>query len=100
MLDVSDISICRNVAVPLPDIVGRKQILSLYAEKIPLSDDVDIDVLARATPGMSGAMLSNMVNEAALRVSVYCLRCQVIFAYPTYLSGFVARCRRSRYESV
>jgi len=60
----------RHVNVPLPDIAGRKQILELHTQNIPLSKDVDTDVLARATPGMSGAELMNLVNEAALRSSV------------------------------
>ncbi|KAG6622532.1 cell division protease ftsH [Phytophthora cinnamomi] len=60
----------RHVTVDLPDVAGRKEILDFYAGKIPLSDDVDLDVLARATPGMSGAELSNLVNEAALRASM------------------------------
>ncbi|POM57630.1 Cell division protease ftsH [Phytophthora palmivora] len=60
----------RHVTVDLPDVAGRKEILEFYAGKIPLSEDVDLDVLARATPGMSGAELSNLVNEAALRASM------------------------------
>ncbi|RHY33692.1 hypothetical protein DYB32_003531 [Aphanomyces invadans] len=60
----------RHVTVPLPDIAGRKDILELYTSKIPLGSDVDLDILARATPGMSGAELSNMVNEATLRSSL------------------------------
>ncbi|KAL3669621.1 hypothetical protein V7S43_005006 [Phytophthora oleae] len=60
----------RHVTVDLPDVAGRKEILEFYAGKIPLGDDVDLDVLARATPGMSGAELSNLVNEAALRASM------------------------------
>ncbi|KAL4086288.1 hypothetical protein PRIC1_014415 [Phytophthora ramorum] len=60
----------RHVTVDLPDVAGRKEILEFYAGKIPLGDDVDVDVLARATPGMSGAELSNLVNEAALRASM------------------------------
>merc|ERR1719378_210081 len=60
----------RHVNVPLPDIKGRQQILELYAKKIPLSKDVDLEVVARGTPGMSGADLNNLVNQAALRASV------------------------------
>ncbi|KAF1774696.1 P-loop containing nucleoside triphosphate hydrolase [Phytophthora cactorum] len=60
----------RHVTVDLPDVAGRKEILEFYAGKIPLGEDVDLDVLARATPGMSGAELSNLVNEAALRASM------------------------------
>ncbi|KAG7400712.1 ATP-dependent zinc metalloprotease FTSH 4, mitochondrial [Phytophthora boehmeriae] len=60
----------RHVTVDLPDVAGRKEILEFYAGKVPLGDDVDLDVLARATPGMSGAELSNLVNEAALRASM------------------------------
>ncbi|CAK4077718.1 unnamed protein product [Aphanomyces euteiches] len=60
----------RHVTVPLPDIAGRRDILELYTSKIPLGNDVNLDVLARATPGMSGAELSNLVNEATLRSSL------------------------------
>ena len=56
----------RQVAVPLPDIRGREQILIVHMRKVPLSPDVKADVLARGTPGMSGADLANLVNEAAL----------------------------------
>lgn len=58
----------------LPDVLGRSQILDVHAAKLPLDKDVSIDVLARATPGMSGAELSNMVNEAAL-----CVRFPILF---------------------
>ncbi|KAI9908604.1 hypothetical protein PsorP6_016626 [Peronosclerospora sorghi] len=60
----------RHVTVDLPDVAGRKEILEYYGSKVPLGKDVDLDVLARATPGMSGAELSNIVNEAALRASM------------------------------
>jgi ATP-dependent metalloprotease len=60
----------RKVAVPLPDIRGRQEILSLYCEGLSVSDDVDVGVLARATPGMAGADLANLCNQAALKASV------------------------------
>ncbi len=56
----------RRVVVPRPDIRGREGILEVHTRKIPLADDVDVPVLARATPGFSGADLANLVNEAAL----------------------------------
>ena len=56
----------RRVVVPLPDVGGREAILKVHSKKIPLSEDVDISVLARGTPGFSGADLANLVNEAAL----------------------------------
>jgi cell division protease FtsH len=56
----------RRVVVSRPDVRGREGILQVHTRKIPLSDDVHIDVLARATPGFSGADLANLVNEAAL----------------------------------
>lgn len=56
----------RQVVVPLPDIRGREQILLVHMRKVPSSPDVDANVLARGTPGMSGADLANLVNEAAL----------------------------------
>lgn len=56
----------RQVIVPLPDIRGREQILKVHMRKVPLSKDVDPIIIARGTPGFSGADLSNLVNEAAL----------------------------------
>jgi cell division protease FtsH len=56
----------RRVVVSRPDIRGREGILQVHTRKIPLSEDVDITTLARATPGFSGADLANLVNEAAL----------------------------------
>jgi len=56
----------RQVVVPLPDIRGREQILLVHMRKVPMSPDVKADIIARGTPGMSGADLANLVNEAAL----------------------------------
>ncbi len=56
----------RQVVVPLPDVRGREQILRVHMNKTPLADDIDAKVLARGTPGFSGADLANLVNEAAL----------------------------------
>jgi cell division protease FtsH len=56
----------RRVVVSRPDVRGREGILQVHTRKIPLSEDVDLPVLARATPGFSGADLANLVNEAAL----------------------------------
>ena len=56
----------RQVVVPLPDIRGREQILMVHMRKVPVAADVKADILARGTPGMSGADLANLVNEAAL----------------------------------
>lgn len=56
----------RQVVVGLPDIRGREQILKVHMRKVPLSDKVDASVIARGTPGFSGADLANLVNEAAL----------------------------------
>jgi len=56
----------RQVVVPLPDIRGREQILLVHMRKIPMAPDVRADILARGTPGFSGADLANLVNEAAL----------------------------------
>jgi len=56
----------RQVVVPLPDIRGREQILRVHMRKVPLGDDVDPALIARGTPGFSGADLANLCNEAAL----------------------------------
>ncbi|MBU1275096.1 MAG: ATP-dependent zinc metalloprotease FtsH [Proteobacteria bacterium] len=56
----------RQVVVPAPDVKGREAILKVHTRRTPLSPDVDLSVLARGTPGFSGADLENMVNEAAL----------------------------------
>jgi cell division protease FtsH len=56
----------RQVVVPLPDVRGREQILNVHMRKVPIAPDVKGDILARGTPGMSGADLANLVNEAAL----------------------------------
>ncbi len=56
----------RRVVVDRPDIRGREEILKVHSKKVPLSDDVNLAVLARGTPGFTGADLANMVNEAAL----------------------------------
>jgi cell division protease FtsH len=56
----------RRVVVNRPDVRGREEILRVHTRKIPLAEDVDLSVLARGTPGFSGADLANMVNEAAL----------------------------------
>ena len=56
----------RQVVVPLPDIRGREQILNVHMRKVPLASDVKADIIARGTPGFSGADLANLVNEAAL----------------------------------
>jgi cell division protease FtsH len=56
----------RQVVVPLPDIRGREAILKVHMRKVPLDDDIDAKVIARGTPGFSGADLANLVNEAAL----------------------------------
>jgi len=56
----------RQVVVPRPDVKGREEILRVHARRIPIAPDVDLKVLARGTPGFSGADLANLVNEAAL----------------------------------
>ena len=56
----------RQVVVPNPDVVGREKILKVHMRKVPLASDVDPKIIARGTPGFSGADLSNLVNEAAL----------------------------------
>lgn len=56
----------RQVVVPLPDIKGREQILNVHMRKVPVANDVEAHIIARGTPGFSGADLANLVNEAAL----------------------------------
>jgi cell division protease FtsH len=61
----------RRIVVDMPDAKGREGILRVHSRKIPLDENVDLSVIARATPGMSGADLANMVNEAALLAARY-----------------------------
>jgi len=56
----------RRIIVPRPDLNGRQGILAVHTRRVPLSDDVQLDIIARGTPGFSGADLENLVNEAAL----------------------------------
>ncbi|AGF76653.1 ATP-dependent metalloprotease FtsH [Desulfocapsa sulfexigens DSM 10523] len=56
----------RQVIVPVPDVLGRQRILEIYAKKTKMKADVDMEIVARGTPGFSGADLENLVNEAAL----------------------------------
>jgi cell division protease FtsH len=56
----------RQIVVPNPDVLGREKILKVHVRKVPLAPDVDLKVIARGTPGFSGADLMNLVNEAAL----------------------------------
>jgi cell division protease FtsH len=56
----------RQVVVPNPDVIGREKILRVHSRKVPLAPDVDLKIIARGTPGFSGADLANLVNEAAL----------------------------------
>ena len=59
----------RQVVVPTPDVRGRKRILQVHTRKVPLAGEVDLEILARGTPGFSGADLENLVNEAALHAA-------------------------------
>ena len=61
----------REVVVSLPDIKGREGIIKVHTRRVPLGKDVNISILARGTPGMSGAQLANLVNEAALAAARY-----------------------------
>src|ERR1700692_3647824 len=59
----------RRVGVGLPDVRGREEVLRVHVKKVPVADDVNLNILARGTPGFSGADLANMVNEAALNAA-------------------------------
>ncbi len=59
----------RQITMPLPDVKGREKILKVHMKKVPLSNNVDSSVIARGTPGFSGAELANLVNEAALQAA-------------------------------
>ena len=61
----------RRVVVDRPDIRGREEVLIVHCKKVPMAEDVDLNILARGTPGFSGADLANMVNEAALTAARY-----------------------------
>src|SRR5260370_2946726 len=61
----------RRIVVNRPDVKGREGILSVHTRKIPMSDDVEVAVLARGTAGFSGADLANLVNEASLSAARY-----------------------------
>jgi cell division protease FtsH len=61
----------RRVIVDRPDIRGREEVLRVHSRKVPMSEDVNLNILARGTPGFSGADLANMVNEAALTAARY-----------------------------
>ncbi len=56
----------RHVTIPLPDVKGREEILNIHAKKVQMVEDVDMSIIARGTPGFSGADLKNLINEAAL----------------------------------
>lgn len=56
----------RRIVVPMPDVKGREEILGVHARRVPLCEDVNLKVIARSTPGFSGADLANLINEAAL----------------------------------
>ena len=56
----------RQVSIPLPDVKGREDILKIHAKKVKIVDDIDMSIIARGTPGFSGADLKNLINEAAL----------------------------------
>ncbi|MBA0781027.1 hypothetical protein Gotri_001988 [Gossypium trilobum] len=60
----------RHIVVPNPDVRGRQEILELYLQDKPMSDDIDVKAIARGTPGFNGADLANLVNIAAIKAAV------------------------------
>ncbi|KAJ3121724.1 hypothetical protein HK098_003457 [Nowakowskiella sp. JEL0407] len=64
----------RHVAVPLPDVIGRTRILQVHSRDVKLAPEVDLSLISRGTPGFSGADLSNLINQAAIRASKLGLR--------------------------
>jgi ATP-dependent metalloprotease len=60
----------KHVTVPNPDVLGRREILAVHTKNIPLDDDVDLSIIARGTPGFSGADLANLTNSAAIKAAV------------------------------
>jgi ATP-dependent metalloprotease len=60
----------KNVTVPNPDVLGRREILTVHTKAMPLCDDVDLSIIARGTPGFSGADLANLTNSAAIKAAV------------------------------
>ena len=73
----------RRVIVDRPDIRGREEVLKVHSKKVPMSEDVNLNVLARGTPGFSGADLANMVNEAALTAARYNRKSVHMFDFET-----------------
>ena len=73
----------RRVIVDRPDIRGREEVLRVHSKKVPMSEDVNLNVLARGTPGFSGADLANMVNEAALTAARYNRKAVHMFDFET-----------------
>ena len=59
----------RQVVVPKPDVKGREEILKVHSKNVPLDSDVELNTVARSTPGFSGADLENLINEAAIRAA-------------------------------
>ena len=73
----------RRVIVDRPDIKGREEVLRVHSKKVPMAEDVNLNVLARGTPGFSGADLANMVNEAALTAARFNRKSVHMFDYET-----------------
>ena len=73
----------RRVIVDRPDIKGREEVLRVHSKKVPMAEDVNLNILARGTPGFSGADLANMVNEAALTAARYNRKSVHMFDFET-----------------
>lgn len=89
-----------EVQVPIPDFTGRKEILDHYLQKIKLSNDVDVELLARGTTGFTGADLENLVNQVERNRCIHTICCLTVDACLFFLIFFLnfIETQRQRFE--